>query len=434
MAEPRPVDALLRGRVAVRAQGAAAHSSRGLVSRRACLAWGWCFEDGPAGGIQEGYTATPVPVRGLADVRVRAVACGTYCAAALTATAGCTRGARGRRGQPARGTRATWCGRRACAALTPRLRVGRCLRRGLPARTLTTSDGSVNANGGSDAGALAQSAAVREEHTPLPPLRRCAGGRRHTSRAATPTAPRSSRARATLVRRSTAVSATPTPPAAAAGRRTAASGGDGGAELRRPRVRRVLDGRPPRHGPPLALGRPRRCRDEPALKFISAFSLTRGAPSPPPAAALALRVLGEALPDAAELALARQRWGSSCRRAAPPSPTASSPSSARSRASWSSRRRLDADPAAVLQQLNALRGALAQAEARKEAVTNEPPISRASCSPTMLAQEILRETRGGDEPPPEPPITKGVAVVDPMTYDAMLPEEQAELQIFSVRE
>ena len=93
----------------------------------------------------------------------------------------------------------------------------------------------------------------------------------------------------------------------------------------------------------------------------------------------------------------------------------------------------DADPAAVLQQLNALRGALAQAEARKEAVTNELADLQGELQRAMLEQEILRETRGGDEPPPEPPITKGVAVVDPMTYDAMLPEEQAELQIFGFK-
>ena len=146
----------------------------------------------------------------------------------------------------------------------------------------------------------------------------------------------------------------------------------------------------------------------------------------------ALAVLGEALPDAAELALARQvgfvlpasraalsdgvlsELGPLSRLVEQPPPP-------------------DADPAAVLQQLNALRGALAQAEARKEAVTNELADLQGELQRAMLEQEILREQRGGDEPLPEPPVTKGVALVDPPTYDAMLPEEQAELQIFGFK-
>ena len=47
--------------------------------------------------------------------------------------------------------------------------------------------------------------------------------------------------------------------------------------------------------------------------------------------------------------------------------------------------------------------------------------------------ELFFVAETNPEPPPEPPITKGVAVVDPMTYDAMLPEEQAELQIFGFK-
>ena len=46
---------------------------------------------------------------------------------------------------------------------------------------------------------------------------------------------------------------------------------------------------------------------------------------------------------------------------------------------------------------------------------------------------MLRERRGGAEPPSEPSLTKGLALVDRTTYASMLPDEQVELNLFGFR-
>ena len=51
----------------------------------------------------------------------------------------------------------------------------------------------------------------------------------------------------------------------------------------------------------------------------------------------------------------------------------------------------------------------------------------------LIDEEMLRERRGGAEPPSNPAIAKGVALMDRSTYQSMLPEEQLELNLFGFK-
>jgi hypothetical protein len=51
----------------------------------------------------------------------------------------------------------------------------------------------------------------------------------------------------------------------------------------------------------------------------------------------------------------------------------------------------------------------------------------------LVDEEMLRERRGGQEPPSAPSLTKGVALVDRSTYASMLPDEQVEVNLFGFR-
>eukprot|EP00966_Prymnesium_polylepis_P138441 3198899-Prymnesium_polylepis.1 len=48
-------------------------------------------------------------------------------------------------------------------------------------------------------------------------------------------------------------------------------------------------------------------------------------------------------------------------------------------------------------------------------------------------EALLRERRGGDEPPPQPDVPKGVALLDAPAYGALLPDEQLELNLFGFK-
>ena len=54
-------------------------------------------------------------------------------------------------------------------------------------------------------------------------------------------------------------------------------------------------------------------------------------------------------------------------------------------------------------------------------------------SQTLVDEEMLRERRGGAEPPAQPNLNKGLALVDASTYKSMLPEEQVELNVFGFK-
>ena len=52
----------------------------------------------------------------------------------------------------------------------------------------------------------------------------------------------------------------------------------------------------------------------------------------------------------------------------------------------------------------------------------------------LIDEEMLRERRGGVEPPAEPPsLSKGFALVDQSTYDSMCPDEHVEINFFGFK-
>ena len=86
-----------------------------------------------------------------------------------------------------------------------------------------------------------------------------------------------------------------------------------------------------------------------------------------------------------------------------------------------------------MSQLYELRAILEREEARRDVVNGELMELQQQLEQVMLKQEMLRERRGSTEPPPEPRVQKGVAVVDDDTYQSMLPEEQLEVNLFGFK-
>lgn len=93
----------------------------------------------------------------------------------------------------------------------------------------------------------------------------------------------------------------------------------------------------------------------------------------------------------------------------------------------------DADPELVMREIHELRGLLAHEEARREAVNDELVALQEQLQQVLVDEEMLRERRGGAEPPSNPPVRKGVAVMDTNTYHSMLPDEQVELNLFGFK-
>ena len=80
--EPQAVE-LLTG-VDVRSVACGAYQTAAVTRAGELFCWGWQFEDGPSGSIQEGYTCVPRRMEGLGALAVRHVSCGSYAAVALT--------------------------------------------------------------------------------------------------------------------------------------------------------------------------------------------------------------------------------------------------------------------------------------------------------------------------------------------------------------
>lgn len=93
----------------------------------------------------------------------------------------------------------------------------------------------------------------------------------------------------------------------------------------------------------------------------------------------------------------------------------------------------DADPARIMSEVHALRGLLALEEARREQVYQELEALERQLQQVLWDEEMLRERRGGAEPPSVPAVAKGVALVDRSTYHSMLPEEQVEINLFGLK-
>ena len=93
----------------------------------------------------------------------------------------------------------------------------------------------------------------------------------------------------------------------------------------------------------------------------------------------------------------------------------------------------DAEPEAVLRELHELRGLLAHEEAKRDAANAELMDLQQQLQQVLVDEEMLRERRGGQEPPSAPPVNKGFALVDSETYASMLPDEQVEVNLFGFK-
>ena len=93
----------------------------------------------------------------------------------------------------------------------------------------------------------------------------------------------------------------------------------------------------------------------------------------------------------------------------------------------------DADPSRVMKEVQELRGLLAFEEARREGVHSELQALQQQLQQVLMDEEMLRERRGGAEPPSNPAVGKGVTLVDKNTYHSMLPDEQVEVNLFGFK-
>ena len=95
----------------------------------------------------------------------------------------------------------------------------------------------------------------------------------------------------------------------------------------------------------------------------------------------------------------------------------------------------DADPSAVLVQLQQLRALLQQEEKKRDTVAEELGQLQQQLQQAVYEQELMREQRGAPEPPTDGAArgAPGVSLIDEPTYSSMLPEEQVELNLFGFR-
>ena len=93
---PQAVEPLAK--VDVRSVACGAYQTAAVTRAGELFCWGWQFEDGPAGSIQEGYTCVPQRMESLGALAVRHVSCGNYAAVALTTDGGAYTWGKGARG------------------------------------------------------------------------------------------------------------------------------------------------------------------------------------------------------------------------------------------------------------------------------------------------------------------------------------------------
>lgn len=89
----------------------------------------------------------------------------------------------------------------------------------------------------------------------------------------------------------------------------------------------------------------------------------------------------------------------------------------------------DAEPAAVVAQLNELRALLAREERKRDRTNAELMALQQQLQQVLVDEEMLREQRGGREAPSAARKGAPVALLDPQQYASMHPEEHAELTL-----
>lgn len=449
--QPRPVRALAG--ISIRQVACGAYQTAAVAESGALYCWGWRLEKVRGGGVIEGYSTLPDQVHALDGVQVRSVACGHYCTAACTTDGSLYTWGKGERGQLGHGHPAdvvepqrvgggalasnpfVWdaqFGKHFLLVLVASGDLCSCgaadggvLGGGTAGGALMLSGPTSSRGGGGSGGMMAYS--IADEHT-LRPIAALQGARVC--------------AIACGESHCAAISGEGevyTWGAAAYGK----LGHSGVDDVPTPTVVALLRGKR---------------FVEVACGAHTTLALTDGghvyswgahAVAPPPPTRVRLGgsactigcggghqavALGEyPVTVSADLALARQVGFE------PPVTRASIPPSVASELGpmlssvVEARVAPDADPATVLRELHELRGLLAFEEARRDAANSELMQLQQQLQQVLVDEEMLRERRGGAEPPAEPQLAKGVAVVDSSTYQSMLPDERLELSLFGFK-
>lgn len=418
---PRAVEAL-KG-CEVRQASCGAYQTAAVTRSGELFCWGWQFEDGPGGSIQEGYTGMPQRVSALDQFVVRTVACGHYATAALTTDGALFTWGKGDRGQLGHGTT------RDVSAPT---RVGALAatfvwdaKFGKNNLLTLTAQGELFANGCNDGGALGVGTLVGDERAPrrleaLSGVRVTAiacgdahgaavgwsgdvytwgrGGHGQLGLGHTLDVPTPTRVEAMVGKVAVEIAAS------SFGTSCRTDAGHvwqwGGSAITHPAPARVRLG-----GSACALGA---------------------------GGGHVAVALGEPLPDAAEQGLARQVG-----MLLPPTRAAVAESLTREAGPTVAALvehvpPPDADPTQVLAQLQQLRALLQAEEHKRDTAAAELDALQAQLQQVVFEQELMREQRGA----PEPAQARGhgpVGLIDTGAYAAMLPEEQVELNLFGFR-
>ena len=95
--QPRPVRALAG--ISIRQVACGAYQTAAVAESGELYCWGWRLEKVRGGGVIEGYSTLPDQVHALDGVQVRSVACGHYCTAACTTDGSLYTWGKGERGQ-----------------------------------------------------------------------------------------------------------------------------------------------------------------------------------------------------------------------------------------------------------------------------------------------------------------------------------------------
>ena len=80
-----------------------------------------------------------------------------------------------------------------------------------------------------------------------------------------------------------------------------------------------------------------------------------------------------------------------------------------------------------------LQNHLANEQARREVLDDELGVLEQQLQQVLMDEEMLRERRGGAQPPSTPTVAKGLMLLDKKTYHSMLPKEKVEVNLFGLK-
>jgi len=426
---PQPVERLAG--VDVRSVACGAYQTAAVTRAGELFCWGWQFEDGPSGSIQEGYTCVPRRMESLGALAVRHVSCGSYTAVALTTDGAAYTWGKGARGVLGHGHARDVAAPTRVSALSGTFvwdaRLGKAFLLCLGAA------GEIFSNGAADGGVLGHNTRVDESR----PLRVATlEGKRIVaidcgdSHAAALTASgevfcwgRGSHGRLGLGHSRDVP--TPTRVEPMVGKTCVEVACSSYATACRTDTGHVWRW----GGSAIAPLEPTRIRLGGSACCVAAGG------------GHVAVALGEPLGDAADRSLARQvgvLLPSSQAEVAEVVAQAAGHGVSGLASLLQQTLPADADPSLVLAQLQQLRGLLQQQERRRDDAEDELAQLQAALQETVYEQELMREQRGAPEDQGQAAAAaaaggRGVTMLDSPTYSSMLPEEQVELSLFGFR-